>query len=100
MAWPAARPSPAGHPNVFLAGDWVGPEGFLADAAAASARSSARQVLLAGNGTEMKRGAGHAHKLIRLSRNTDKRLLAAYRMLGSQSDADDVMQEAYLRWTK
>ena len=30
------------QPNVFLAGDWVGPEGMLADAAAASARSSAQ----------------------------------------------------------
>ncbi len=43
----ASRPavSLAEHPNVFLAGDWVGPEGLLADAAAASARSSARHVL-------------------------------------------------------
>ena len=31
-------------------------------------------------------------------RNVLSRL--AYRMLGSQSDADDVMQEAYLKWTK
>ncbi len=43
----AGRPavSAAGQPNAFLAGDWVGSEGMLADASAASARSSARQVL-------------------------------------------------------
>jgi phytoene dehydrogenase-like protein len=33
--------------NVFLAGDWVGPEGMLADASAASAAESARFVLAA-----------------------------------------------------
>jgi phytoene dehydrogenase-like protein len=43
----AGRPAvtAAGHANVFLAGDWVGTEGLLADAAAASARSAARHVL-------------------------------------------------------
>jgi phytoene dehydrogenase-like protein len=43
----AGRPaiSAAGHPNIFLAGDWVGPEGLLADASAASARSAAREVV-------------------------------------------------------
>jgi phytoene dehydrogenase-like protein len=34
-----------GSPNVFLAGDWVGREGMLADASAASARDAARRVL-------------------------------------------------------
>jgi phytoene dehydrogenase-like protein len=33
------------HPNVFLAGDWVGAEGQLADASAASAEAAARSVL-------------------------------------------------------
>jgi phytoene dehydrogenase-like protein len=33
------------QPGVFLAGDWVGPEGMLADAAAASAEGAARRVL-------------------------------------------------------
>ena len=35
----AGRPSPAvpGHPGLFVAGDWVGERGLLADAAAASA---------------------------------------------------------------
>jgi phytoene dehydrogenase-like protein len=33
------------HANVFLAGDWVGPLGMLADACAASAAESARRVL-------------------------------------------------------
>jgi phytoene dehydrogenase-like protein len=37
------------RPNVFLAGDWVGPEGWLADASAASAAAAARRVLAAGS---------------------------------------------------
>ncbi len=43
----AGRPGPRvqGLENLFLAGDWVGPEGFLVDASAASARSAARLVL-------------------------------------------------------
>ena len=35
----------ANHPRVFLAGDWVGARGMLADAAAASAEESAQRVL-------------------------------------------------------
>ncbi|MGH2584387.1 MAG: FAD-dependent oxidoreductase, partial [Dehalococcoidia bacterium] len=31
-----------GVPNLFLAGDWIGPEGFLSDACMASARQAAR----------------------------------------------------------
>ena len=40
----AGRPSVniPGRPNVFLCGDWVGPEGMLADAAVASAIEAAR----------------------------------------------------------
>jgi phytoene dehydrogenase-like protein len=43
----AGRPEPRvpGIAGLYLAGDWVGPEGFLADASAASARSAARLVL-------------------------------------------------------
>lgn len=43
----AGRPPGAvdGHPGVFLAGDWVGPTGFLADASAASAALAARAAL-------------------------------------------------------
>lgn len=41
------RPGPAvpGRDGVYVAGDWVGAEGWLADAAAASARAAARLVL-------------------------------------------------------
>ncbi|HZB10926.1 MAG TPA: NAD(P)/FAD-dependent oxidoreductase [Rubrobacter sp.] len=41
------RPGPRvpGLEDLYLAGDWVGPEGFLVDASAASARSAARSVL-------------------------------------------------------
>ena len=34
-----------GHPNVFVAGDWVGPVGHLADAAMASAETAANAAL-------------------------------------------------------
>jgi phytoene dehydrogenase-like protein len=43
----AGRPGPRvpGLEDLYLAGDWVGPEGFLVDASAASAQSAARLVL-------------------------------------------------------
>ena len=43
----ASRPGPRvpALENLYLAGDWVGSEGFLVDASAASARSAARSVL-------------------------------------------------------
>jgi len=43
----AGRPGPRvpGPENLYLAGDWVGPEGFLVDASVASARNAARLVL-------------------------------------------------------
>jgi len=43
----AGRPGPAvpGAQGLFVAGDWVGPEGMLSDAAAASARSAARSAV-------------------------------------------------------
>jgi phytoene dehydrogenase-like protein len=45
----AGRPDvvAAERPAVFLAGDWVGPEGLLADASAASARAAAQHALAA-----------------------------------------------------
>ncbi len=51
-----------GCPNVFLAGDWVGPEGLLADASAASARSGAQRVLsiLQETGAELREEHVHA----------------------------------------
>jgi phytoene dehydrogenase-like protein len=45
----AGRPGPAvpGLPGAFLAGDWVGPEGLLLDAAVSSAVAAARAALAA-----------------------------------------------------
>jgi hypothetical protein len=34
--------------NVYFAGDWVGPRGYLVDASLGSARETARQILLSG----------------------------------------------------
>jgi phytoene dehydrogenase-like protein len=43
----SGRPGPAvpGLPNLYVAGDWVGPEGEKADACFASARSAAMQIM-------------------------------------------------------
>lgn len=43
----SGRPGPAvpGLPNLYVAGDWVGPEGEKADACFASARSAARLII-------------------------------------------------------
>ena len=43
----AGRPAidATGHPNVLLAGDWVGPVGHLADATLASAKAAAMAAL-------------------------------------------------------
>jgi hypothetical protein len=43
----AGRPAPQvpGIPGLAIAGDWVGPEGLLADAALVSARAAARALL-------------------------------------------------------
>jgi len=42
---PQGRPAIDAVPGVLLAGDWVGPEGMLADAALASAQAAAERVL-------------------------------------------------------
>ena len=54
----AGRPGPEvpGIANLYLAGDWIGPEGFLADASTASARQVAQLVL-----SQTKTGAVLAH---------------------------------------
>ena len=45
----AGRPGPAvpGVPGLFVAGDWVGPRGFLLDAALASAEQAAEEAAVA-----------------------------------------------------
>jgi len=49
----AGRPGPevAGVPGLYVAGDWVGPEGMLADASLASAKRAA-EVILRGEGLQ------------------------------------------------
>jgi hypothetical protein len=45
----AGRPrvTDSGQPGVLIAGDWVGPEGLLADASLASGHEAGRQALRA-----------------------------------------------------
>jgi phytoene dehydrogenase-like protein len=59
----SGRISVTGGENIFLAGDWVGAEGMLADASAASAAEAARCVLarLAAAGAATHRNPTHVH---------------------------------------
>ena len=55
----AGRPGPQvpGLTNLYLAGDWIGPEGFLVDASMASARRVAQLLLQRGSLSQKKVGA-------------------------------------------
>ncbi len=61
----AGRPGVAvpGHPNLFLAGDWVGNRGLLADASAASASEAARRVLEALDRAPVHSGGSMSHAI-------------------------------------
>lgn len=48
------------RPNIFLAGDWVGPRGWLADASAASAEEAALRALAAVAAVRTQRRLSHA----------------------------------------
>jgi phytoene dehydrogenase-like protein len=56
----AGRPGPrvSGLDNLYLAGDWIGPEGFLVDASVASARRAAQLMLEDGRPSRGKVAAG------------------------------------------
>ena len=73
----AGRPGPAvpDVPGLYVAGDWVGPEGMLADASLASARQAARLILQTGDSAG-NAGIGHPRSLS----------LEQWRHLGSGTD--------------
>jgi phytoene dehydrogenase-like protein len=60
LVTPAGRPSVHVMPGVFVAGDWVGSEGMLADAAAASGKHAARACLETLGARTMKANDGAA----------------------------------------
>ena len=96
-----------GADGLFVTGDWVGPRGMLADAVLASAKEAGT---LAGRAAR-RPGAGSPRpcKVATMPRATASRtdvfeeyrrhmFGVAYRMLGSAADAEDIVQEAWLRW--
>ncbi len=93
-----------GRPGLFVAGDWVGPRGLLADATVASGRAAALAAREAGwpagrRGT-MSAMSGRMSQADAATFEAERGRLTglAYRLLGSVSDAEDVVQDAWLRW--
>ena len=89
------------RPGVYLAGDWVGDEGHLADAAVARRNRPLREHWPASSGRRglTKENPMRERDPIFEEHRQDLARLA-YRMLGSLTDSDDVLQEAYLRWSR
>jgi RNA polymerase sigma-70 factor (ECF subfamily) len=86
----------SGVPGVLVAGDWVGPSGMLADAAVASGEDAGRRAAVAaaaGAGGRMSATASFEQHRLHL-------FDVAYRMLGSVAEAEDIVQEAWLRWAQ
>ena len=81
-----------GLPGVYLAGDWVGPTGLIADAALASGASRRLRAVQARPGHDR----DVSQDPFEAARPRIRGL--AYRMLGTLADADDVAQDTWLRW--
>ena len=93
----------AGVDRAFVAGDWIGPRGLLVDAAIASGVDAAKAAAatLAQGGCCACVPIGHPCLMDATAafQEERQRLFAiAYRILGSVADADDVVQEAWIRW--
>src|SRR6185436_3998372 len=90
----AGRP-PVEVPGVrglCLAGDWVGPEGMLADASLASAEAAAQALL--GRRNQAAREA----PLVASFQEHERYLWGlCYRLTGSAAEADDVVQDTFVR---
>ena len=85
-----------GLPGAFVAGDWVGPVGMLADAALASGVHAGR--LAAARSVRI--AAAEVSAVATFEGERDRLVGLAYRITGSRADADDVVQEAWLRWDR
>ena len=99
------RPEVPEAPGLYLAGDWVGSEGMLADASLASARSAARAILAEAASRERRRltvgcrcrRARHAGAVATCSRSTALPLEPLLPADGYAADADDLVQETFVR---